>query len=311
MIPHIKPTLSIVIASIRLRLRSDAIIANLNSQVGIDRIEVVIVDDCPNTASLEDKFATELRAKSVIYKKNNNNEGVAISRNLGANISNGCLIAFWDDDAEYVDTWSTEAEKLNDTAPDIVAFCGKLLSACDHPLSNLRQKIYYPVALTPYYNKPKTPDVKAIYTAFAHGGNSVYRASVFKDQKGFSIEGIEDIEMGYRINAGGLFILFNSSLLAVHSHNTRFSAYFRRSFKVAKPILVFNSMYQTYADNMPYVLKRPGHSLVRYISIDWATYVSIGDNISIFEKVLLWLQHFIHAFGIVWYENVRKRNWRN
>lgn len=71
-----------------------------------DRIEVVVVDDSPNSFSEREEicaFMTEIQKNDlrVIYLQNEINMGGSLSRNRGIEASHGDYITFLDDDDEY------------------------------------------------------------------------------------------------------------------------------------------------------------------------------------------------------------------
>lgn len=71
-----------------------------------DRIEVVVVDDSPNSFSEREEicaFMTEIQKNDsrVIYLQNEKNMGGSLSRNIGIEASHGDYITFLDDDDEY------------------------------------------------------------------------------------------------------------------------------------------------------------------------------------------------------------------
>ncbi|NWH05031.1 glycosyltransferase family 2 protein [Desulfobacter latus] len=77
--------------------------------------EIIVIDDCSQDKTEQRVFECTKECNNIVYYRNVKNEGCAISRNIGVELSNGEYIAFLDDDDEYYpEKLSSHINVLND-----------------------------------------------------------------------------------------------------------------------------------------------------------------------------------------------------
>jgi glycosyltransferase involved in cell wall biosynthesis len=112
-------TLAVIIP---LYNKAEAIARTLHSVLEQSRLpdELVIVDDGSSDGSLEAAKAAVLEAKTSVYCQfvAQENAGVSVARNRGANASKADYICFLDADDEWLPDYLAEVEKLAIAYPD-------------------------------------------------------------------------------------------------------------------------------------------------------------------------------------------------
>lgn len=93
-------------------------------------LEIIIIDDC-STDYLNEVISKYLSLPNVLYIKNNNNLGVAKSRNIGVNIAKGKYIAYLDADDWWQPTKLEKQLKVIESSQYVLCYTGREIVKAD------------------------------------------------------------------------------------------------------------------------------------------------------------------------------------
>ncbi len=212
---------------------------SLESQLTSKQFELIVIDDCSPIHS--DKIKTISRRYKAKYYRNSENLGPGISRNKGAQISEGEIIAFIDSDCianskwlDYIVDPIIEKRSFATTStyigPALVSWLTEFQN-CDY-----------------VSRRPQEPTV----VSFIDGCNFSIVRKIFCDVKGFkNIRIGEDIHFGNALTNAGSPPLFIPEAGHLHHYPENIKAYCTQRFKMSYAALklVLNRQISTKIPN--------------------------------------------------------------
>ena len=181
-----------------------------------DRFDVIVVED--GTAEGE-KIVSEMAAASPVRMDYVRipHSGLAVARNIGAERSNGEIVAYIDDDALAVPDWLSQlVEALN--AGGAGGAGGRV--SPDYPDNALVSEVEADGQMKSSGNSSSLPGIHEV--AFVPGGNMAFWRSALNEVKGFdgayTKRGCwrEETDLCVRLRSKGYRIFYNSAAKVAH-----------------------------------------------------------------------------------------------
>ena len=206
--PASTPLISVVVATHNRPERLDALLESLREQeIGLDRFEVIVVDDASDPATpevLETQIQRGGLQLTTIRRVVSGGPGAA--RNEGWRAASGALVAFTDDDCVVTPGWLKVA----------------LETAVEHPGAFLQGRtIPNPAEADSYNPFSHSVEVEKLGPWF-ETCNMVYPRELLEDHGGFDHEsftmpGGEDTDLAWRLMRTGVEAVFAPEMLAYHA----------------------------------------------------------------------------------------------
>jgi glycosyltransferase involved in cell wall biosynthesis len=221
------PKLSVVIPTKnRAALLAEAIDCIEGQTVSREQYEVIVIDN-----DSTDDTRNVLEQKSKIYRNLKcgiqEKPGAAATRNAGLRRANGQVILFVDDDVQAEPTLiqaHIDGHRKNPNASMIGAVSMPWGATSDPFLRYLRDRRI----LNPY-----TPSRGPIDFSYYHTGNVSTPTQMLLDVGGFDesfdVYGMEDIELGYRLEKAGCRMVFAPEARGIHYSFPRYRNFVERS----------------------------------------------------------------------------------
>lgn len=219
---------SLVIPTYRRRQRVLRHVAALANQT-FDDFEAIVVDDGSGDGSADALRALETPFPLTVVEQEN--QGAAQARNVGARAAAGEILLFLDDDMEAAPTLLAEHERSHRAGADLVV--GDMPLHPDSPPGLLS----WGVGLWARTRRERLTEAGAEpgLDDLLTGQMSISRAA-FERLGGFDTsftrEGLfggEDIDFGYRVVKAGLRVAFNPEAISYQYYEVDPAAYLRRS----------------------------------------------------------------------------------
>ncbi|PSP95636.1 glycosyl transferase family A [Halobacteriales archaeon QS_4_62_28] len=152
-----------------------------------DDVELVTVSDGSDAVcdAIREQFGDR---DDVVTVCNEENQGLAVSRNRGSEAATGDIIAFMDDDAIADERWVEELVSVYD-ARDVPAVGGRMTArwVADKPRF-LPAEFYWLIGVTPPRFGPENDASRGGEVRNTYGGNMSFRRDVLEEFGGFSPE---------------------------------------------------------------------------------------------------------------------------
>lgn len=225
-----------------------------------DNFEVIIVDDCSTDATPEFCREYTLKNRNIIYKRNDNNKGLASTRNAGIRISKGDLFVFLDNDLlvnfdylkwilKYYDDYKNEKVVVVSNItyqPEVLATTNFGTHIQSRAIGYRSKRNMIGLDLT---------DLPSNY--FAGGGSSCKRENAYEIglfEEDLKKYGSEDELFGYRLKEVGTRIVYCNEAKVIHYDSNILPQYWKvkyielgryslKTLKEKEPSLVYNSLY--------------------------------------------------------------------
>lgn len=198
---------------------------------GVDRAEIIVVDDGSADSTAEDigrisrEFPAPLRLISQAHR------GPAAARNAGVRESRGAIVIFTGDDIEPSGDWIRGHLAAHDRSPDESAV---VLGKTDPPAGESSRFMNFLTQKSPAQfgyaalDRGSAADFRYFYTS-----NISLKKSFLVQEPGpfderFDLAAWEDIDLGYRLMRRGMRIHYCPEILAVHHHSYTLSAFLSR-----------------------------------------------------------------------------------
>ena len=197
------------------------------------KFEIIVFDDFSRLNPKKEIKKIKTKYKVRFYRMEKNG-GQGKVRNKAINLARGRYILFTGDDMIPEKNLIEEHMKIH-RERERVAVLGKVLWH-----KEVRNEFMdYIEGIQFHYNNIKDrDDVKFhFYTS-----NISLDKSWFKDEeysKDFNNYGLEDIELGYRLEKKGLRVIYNPDALVYHVHTYNFEQFCNRMFNVGKSAVIF------------------------------------------------------------------------
>lgn len=252
-----------------------------NQSIGTDHFEVIIVDDCSTDNTQE--FCSDYIAKNrnVFYVRNQNNKGLASTRNVGIGVSKGDLFVFLDNDLlvnfdylKWILKYYNDYKNEKVVVVSNVTYQPEVLATTNFGTHIQSRAIGYRskknmIGLDLF-------DLPSNY--FAGGGSSCKRESAYEIglfEEGLKKYGSEDELFGYRLKEVGTKIIYCPEAKIIHYDSNILPQYWKvkyielgryslKTLKEKEPTLVENSLYNYL---MPIDFKDDGTKSILFKSI--------------------------------------------
>ncbi|MBI4698271.1 MAG: glycosyltransferase family 2 protein [Nitrospirae bacterium] len=210
----------------------------LNAQsYDLGKVEVLVIDDCspinPEEAILNLKTKYRLR-----FFREEKNIGQGRIRNIGIRLAQGEYVFFIGDDTIPKETLLEEHMALHKKF-DGIAVLGRVLWSPElrNDFMDYIEKIQF------HYHNIKDPEnVKFhFYTSNISLGKKWFESEHYSDK--FRNYGLEDIELGYRLEKKGLRVVYNPEAVVFHYHPYSFEQFCARMRNVGKSAVIFAGLH--------------------------------------------------------------------
>jgi len=258
------------------------VLKRLNKQsYDLNKVEVLVLDDfslvnpTPEIISLKSKY----KLRFFRMKKH---MGQGMLRNAGIKLARGKYVLFVGDDIFPKTNLFKEHMKLHHKNPKI-AVLGRVYWA-----SKLRNEFmnYIENIQFHYQTIKNNQDVKLhFYTSNISLEKSWFKNELFSRE--FKNYGLEDLELGYRLEKRGLRIIYNPRAIVHHHHCYNFEQFCKRMKNTGKSAVIFTRLHPE--------LKR------KYIPY-FKGIIKLGSNIlssglfKYLDKKLYWYSNFIRNY---------------
>lgn len=230
--------LSIIIPSYNERGSLINVLESLNKQsYNMKKVELIIIDDGSdkNLKQKLVKFKPVYKLRFKILKKN---KGPAVARNEGLKIAKGKYILFMGDDTIANEKFIEEHINLHKKHKGIAVLGWTIW---DNKIRN--EFMNYAERFQFRYHTIKNQN-NATYHFY--GSNISLEKIWFNNDKfseKFKKPGVEDLEIGYRLENKGLRIVYNTKALLYHHHNYTFEQFCKRMKNLGKSVVIFTNLH--------------------------------------------------------------------
>lgn len=265
--------------------RKDILIETLQALNGqsykLEEVEVIVIDDCSHLNPEQEISDLETRYKLRFYREREN-IGQGRIRNKGIKLARGKYVFFIGDDTVPEKNFMEEHMKLHARFNGI-AVLGQVLWVPElrNEFMDFIERIQF------HYHTIKDPsDVKLhFYTSNISLGKAWFDSEEYNDK--FRNYGLEDLELGYRLEKKGLRVIYNPEAIVYHFHPYSFEQFCSRMRNVGKSAVIFARLHPE--------LKR------RYI-LPFRTILKAGSLVlsnKIFKRIsrkLYWYSNFVFNY---------------
>ncbi len=217
------------------------VIQKLEEQtVPLNEFEVIVVSDGSSDGTHEylDSLQTPLNLTCLQQE----NQGVATTRNTGVKAANGRLLLFLDDDVVPAGNLVAEHIKAHQAGEDLVVI-GPMLNPDDYKMKPWVE--WEQLMLTKQYNAMEAgewePTARQFYT-----GNASLPKVKFEESGGFDPEfrRAEDVELAYRLADLGAKFVFEPSAVGYHYADRSFESWLNIAYAYGRNDVIFTKEKQ-------------------------------------------------------------------
>jgi len=201
--------LSIVIPTYnRPKVLKECLTALSRQDFPLERIEVIVVDDCSDKRTEGLETVNGLKIK---YLRQDRNKGPSAARNRGLKESQARIVAFLDDDCTPAKDWAGKIIEYHRKYPEEGAIQGAM-NPLQKNLFGLVWKINFDSIVEKGFITGNRKYVNIL------GGNVSFKRNVFYGIGGYNeaLRTGEDLDLLFRLQDAGINILFASDILADH-----------------------------------------------------------------------------------------------
>lgn len=229
-----KIELSIIIPTYN---RKDVLLRTLqalnNQTYSLKKVEVIVIDD--HSAKSPEREISKLKTEYTLrFIREDHNIGQGRIRNRGIKLAQGEYVFFIGDDTIPTESFIEEHMNIHKENAG-VAVLGRVLWAPElrNEFMNYIEKIQFH-----YHTIKDKNDVKLHF----------YTSNISLEKRWFSNEeysekfrkyGLEDLEIGYRLENKGLRVIYNQDALVYHYHPYSFDQFCMRMKNVGKSAVIF------------------------------------------------------------------------
>jgi glucosyl-dolichyl phosphate glucuronosyltransferase len=220
--PHLAPPeISVVIGTLNRADTLERSIRSLLAQDGIERAEILVVDNGSTDATAQVVAALSATSPHVRYVREPK-LGLSNARNKGIAEARGALVAFFDDDATAEPGWLKALLGAFELEPDIGAAGGPILVGWPAGKPN-----WMPASCEGYYGHCNYGDrkVQLSYPQYPYGSNMVIRRELLRKIGGFRNElglkgkdlmSAEELDLFARLDKMGQKVVYEPHALIWH-----------------------------------------------------------------------------------------------
>ncbi len=224
------PQISVLIPTYnRAPLLREALNGLANQRLPQDQFEVVVVDDgsSDQTSEVVKDFSSDL-CLHYVYQPNS---GIASAKNHALQLASASIVLFLDDDDVADEALLSQHLQSHHAWPDqnvaVLGFTALGEEAACSPLMHFVTQVSYSL-----YSYPKLKDGQQLNYTYFWGGRTSCKRSLLLHYGVFDPVfrfGCEDIELGYRLSAHGLKVLYNSNACSTTIRAVSLDEFCRRS----------------------------------------------------------------------------------
>lgn len=265
--------------------RTDLLIKTIhalnNQSYDLEKVEVIVIDDCSLTNPEDDVFKLDTKYRLRFYRETRN-IGQGRIRNRAIKLAEGEYIFFIGDDTVPQDNFLEEHMKIHDKSRGI-AVLGRVLWAQElrNEFMNYIEKIQFH-----YHTIKDRNDVKLhFYTSNISLEKKWFDNEEYSDK--FRNYGLEDIELGYRLENNGLRVVYNPDAVVYHYHTYSFEQFCMRMKNVGISAVIFARLHPE--------LRR------RYI-VPFRSFIKAGsfmlsrNYVKHINRKLYWFSNFVYYY---------------
>ncbi|RJR16794.1 MAG: glycosyltransferase [Nitrospiraceae bacterium] len=253
-----KIEISIIIPTYnRTELLIKTLLAINDQKYNMKTVEVIVIDDC-STISPENDLSYLKTKYALRFYREKKNIGQGQIRNRGIKMAQGRYIFFIGDDTVPKDNFIDEHMKLHNKI-DGIAVLGQVLWAPElrNEFMNFIERIQFH-----YHTIKDKNNVKLhFYTSNISLEKRWFQFGEYSDK--FRNYGLEDIELGYRLENNGLRVIYTPKAIVYHFHSYSFEQFCLRMRNVGKSAVIFAKLHPEL--KRKYLL--PCHSLINFGSL--------------------------------------------
>ncbi|MEM7799398.1 MAG: glycosyltransferase family 2 protein [Chloroflexota bacterium] len=262
--------LSVIVPTYNRLERLKLVLSSIENQtLPNEYFELIVVSDGSTDGTFEflSSWSTPLNFKFVQQE----NQGVAVTRNTGIEQASGEYILFVDDDVVPADNLLEAHLSTHDAHPNDIIVIGPMLNPEDfelQPWVAWEQAMLYK-QYQAMLDKEWEPTARQFYT-----GNTSLRRHYLEITGGFdpTFRRAEDIELAYRLANLGLKFVFNEDAIGSHYAQRSFASWLKIPYQYGRNDVIF-----CLEKNQPWILPamaiefRGRHPFIRalaYITLD-------------------------------------------
>lgn len=254
----------------------------LNDQTySLKKVEVIVIDDHSSLSPESEIF--KLKAGYTLrFFREEHNIGQGRIRNKGIKLAIGKYIFFIGDDTIPTENFIEEHMRLHKENPG-VAVLGRVLWTPElrNEFMNYIERIQFH-----YHTIKDKNDVKLhFYTSNISLEKRWFRNEKYSEK--FNNYGLEDLEIGYRLENNGLRVIYNQDALVYHHHPYSFDQFCVRMKNVGKSAVIFARLHPELKRR--YIL--PFNGLFKM-----GCFVLSNKLIKKINKKLYWFSNFIYNY---------------
>jgi len=249
----------------------------------MEEVEVIVIDDFSQINPEREVSSLETRYKLRFFREGKN-IGQGQIRNRGMKLARGKYVFFIGDDAIPAENLIELHMNLHQKIPDI-AVLGKVLWAPElrNEFMDFIEKIQFH-----YHTIKDKNNVKLhFYTS-----NISLEKKWFKNQEyspKFRNYGLEDLELGYRLEKTGLRVIYNSEAIVYHFHPFSFEQFCRRMKNVGISAVIFAKLHPELKRR--YIL--PFRNIIKLLS-----FILSRKFINQINNKIYWYANFVYYYLI-------------
>lgn len=254
----------------------------LNRQTyDLSEVEVIIIDDCSPVNPESEVMNLETKYK-LRFLRERENIGQGQIRNKGIKLAHGEYVFFLGDDTIPEQNFIEEHMSLHKKYSGI-AVLGQVLWAPElrNEFMNFVEKIQFH-----YHTIKDKENVKLhFYTSNISLGKKWFKNEEYSPE--FRNYGLEDIELGYRLEKRGLRVVYNPKAIVYHFHPYSFGQFCIRMRNVGKSAVIFAKLHPELKRN--YIL--PFRNLLKGGSYILSNKLTRHINMKIY-----WYSNFVYNY---------------
>lgn len=276
--------------------RKDILITTLKAldkqSYNLEEVEVIVIDDF-SPVNPEQEISQLQTKYKLRFLRESKNIGQGRIRNIGIKLARGKYLFFLGDDTVPKDIFIEEHMNLHKKYAGI-AVLGQILWAPElrNEFMDFIEKIQFH-----YHTIKDKNNVKLhFYTSNISLEKKWFKNEEYSDK--FKKYGLEDLEIGYRLEKRGLRVIYNPQALVYHYHTYNFEQFCVRMRSVGISAVIFTKLHPELKGK--YIL--PFHNFLKMGSLILSKKFIMHIN-----KKMYWYSNFVYYYLIGIEEELRNK----